>query len=31
MKGYDEYNSIPLPPRNPGDKLPHELLDFYDG
>ncbi|XP_046359897.2 hydrocephalus-inducing protein homolog isoform X3 [Haliotis rufescens] len=30
MKGYDEYNTILLPPRNPGDKLPSELLDHYD-
>lgn len=31
MKGYDEYNTILLPPRNSGDRLPHELLDYYDG
>ena len=31
MRGYDEYNTILLPPRNPGEKLPSELLDFYDG
>ena len=30
MKGYDEMNTILLPPRNPGDKLPQELLDYYD-
>ncbi|XP_071173399.1 hydrocephalus-inducing protein homolog isoform X10 [Mytilus edulis] len=30
MKGYDEYNTILLPPRNSGDRLPHELLDYYD-
>ncbi|XP_074644164.1 hydrocephalus-inducing protein homolog [Tubulanus polymorphus] len=30
MKGYDEYNTILLPPRAAGDKLPQELLDFYD-
>nr|KAG5712964.1 hypothetical protein BaRGS_021758 [Batillaria attramentaria] len=30
MRGYDEYNTILLPPRPPGEKLPHELLDFYD-
>lgn len=31
MKGYDEYNTILLPPRAPGDRLPQELLDYYDG
>ena len=31
MKGYDEYNTILLPPRNPGDRLPHELLDYFEG
>ena len=30
MKGYDEINTILLPPRQPGDKLPQELLDYYD-
>ncbi|XP_070194710.1 hydrocephalus-inducing protein homolog isoform X4 [Littorina saxatilis] len=30
MRGYDEYNTILLPPRNSGDKVPHELQDFYD-
>ncbi|KAK3085440.1 hypothetical protein FSP39_003318 [Pinctada imbricata] len=30
MKGYDEYNTILLPPRNPGEKLPPELVEFYD-
>ncbi|XP_041375521.1 hydrocephalus-inducing protein homolog [Gigantopelta aegis] len=30
MKGYDEYNTILLPPRPPGDKLPTELLDYYE-
>lgn len=29
MKGYDEYNTILLPPRRPGSKLPQELLDAY--
>ena len=29
MKGYDEYNTILLPPRQPGDTLPQELLDAY--
>jgi len=31
MKGYDEYNTILLPPRNPGDRLPTELLDYFEG
>jgi len=31
MKGYDEYNTILLPPRYPNEKLPQELLDYYDG
>ena len=31
MRGYDEYNTLLLPPRGVNDKLPHELLDFYDG
>jgi hypothetical protein len=31
MKGYDEYNTILLPPRPPGEKLPPELLEFYEG
>ncbi len=31
MKGYDEYNTILLPPRAPSDKLPFELTEYYDG
>ena len=31
MKGYDEYNTVLLPPRQPMEKLPVELLDYYDG
>lgn len=31
MKGYDEFNTILLPPRGTGDKLPPELLDYYQG
>jgi hypothetical protein len=31
MKGYDEFNTILLPPRHPAEKLPQELLDYYDG
>lgn len=30
MKGYDEYNTILLPPRSTGEKLPPELLDYYE-
>ncbi|CAF0787663.1 unnamed protein product [Brachionus calyciflorus] len=30
IRGYDEYNTILLPPRNVGDKLPIELYDFYE-
>ena len=29
MKGYDEYNTILLPPRTAGDRLPHELTEQY--
>lgn len=30
MKGYDEYQTILLPPRGHGEKLPPELLDYYE-
>lgn len=30
MRGYDEYGTILLPPRQPHDKLPEELLNFYE-
>ena len=30
MKGYDEYNTILLPPRQPGTKLPQEIMDAYN-
>lgn len=30
IRGYDEYNTILLPPRNAGEKLPLELYDYYD-
>jgi len=30
IKDYDEFNTILLPPRSPSEKLPQELLDFYD-
>ena len=31
MKGYDEFNTILLPPRTAGDKLPPELIEYYEG
>lgn len=31
MKGYDEYNTVLLPPRASGEKLPSELLEYYEG
>jgi hydrocephalus-inducing protein len=31
IRGYDEFNTILLPPRFPGDKLPVELYDYFDG
>ncbi|ESO91099.1 hypothetical protein LOTGIDRAFT_122343, partial [Lottia gigantea] len=30
MKGYDEYNTLLLPPRDTNEKLPTELLQYYD-
>ncbi|XP_072135349.1 hydrocephalus-inducing protein homolog isoform X2 [Mobula birostris] len=29
MKGYSSLNTLLLPPRQPGEKLPMELLDYY--
>ena len=29
MQGYDENNTLLLPPRAPGERLPTELLDYY--
>ncbi|XP_027261798.1 hydrocephalus-inducing protein homolog isoform X2 [Cricetulus griseus] len=29
LKGYDSYNTLLLPPRNPGDKLPQEIYDYF--
>ena len=29
MKGYDEYNTILLPPREAGSDLPKELIEAY--
>ena len=28
MKGYDEYNTILLPPRKPGEKLPKQIMEY---
>ncbi len=30
MKGYDEFNTILLPPRTTGEKLPAELTEYYE-
>lgn len=30
IRGYDEYNTILLPPRPVGEKLPIELIEYYD-
>ncbi|CAN2389289.1 axonemal central apparatus assembly [Pristimantis euphronides] len=30
LKGYDAHNTLLLPPRSPGEKLPHEILDYYE-
>ncbi len=30
MTGFDEHNTILLPPREPGGKLPPELTDHYE-
>ena len=30
MKGYDEYSTILLPPRHPGEKLPQEVSDAFN-
>uniref|UniRef100_H0WFN7 Uncharacterized protein n=1 Tax=Otolemur garnettii TaxID=30611 RepID=H0WFN7_OTOGA len=29
LKGYDSYNTILLPPRNPGEKLPPEVYEYF--
>ncbi len=31
IRGYDESNTILLPPRSVSEKLPIELYDFYEG
>ena len=31
MRGYDEYSTLLLPPRPINEKLPGELMDFYEG
>ncbi|KAG2470210.1 HYDIN protein, partial [Polypterus senegalus] len=30
LKGYDSDNILLLPPRNPGEKLPPEILEYYE-
>lgn len=30
IRGYDEFNTILLPPRTAGEKLPLELYDYYE-
>ncbi|KAM4614098.1 hydrocephalus-inducing protein homolog [Discoglossus pictus] len=30
LKGYDEQNSLLLPPRLPGEKLPTEIVEYYE-
>ncbi|KAM3920677.1 hydrocephalus-inducing protein homolog [Leptodactylus fuscus] len=30
LKGYDAENTLLLPPRSPGEKLPPEILDYYE-
>lgn len=29
LKGYDSYNTLLLPPRDPGEKLPQEVYDYF--
>ena len=31
IRGYDEFNTILLPPRNATEKLPIELFEYYEG
>jgi hydrocephalus-inducing protein len=30
VKGYDEYNTVLLPPRAAGEKLPNEFYEYYE-
>eukprot|EP00079_Xenopus_tropicalis_P024447 XP_012817094.1 PREDICTED: hydrocephalus-inducing protein homolog isoform X1 [Xenopus tropicalis] len=30
LKGYDSQNTLLLPPRIPGEKLPYEILEYYE-
>lgn len=30
LKGYDTHNMLLLPPRIPGEKLPFEVLEYYE-
>jgi hydrocephalus-inducing protein len=29
LKGYDSYNTLLLPPRTPGEKLPPEVYEYF--
>jgi len=31
VRGYDEFGAILLPPRTPGEKLPSEIYDYFEG
>lgn len=30
LKGYDSHNILLLPPRAPGEKLPPEVMEYYE-
>ena len=30
QSGYDEFKTLLLPPRDPNDRLPRELLEWYE-
>ena len=30
LKGYDSYNTLLLPPRIPGEKLPTEMYEYFN-
>jgi hydrocephalus-inducing protein len=31
IRGYDEFGTILLPPRLPGERLPPEIYDYFEG
>ena len=31
LRGYDEFDTILLPPRNAGERLPNEIIEYYEG